>query len=171
MACVAFCTTWRPERGDRNWSNRPQSASYARAAVHFDTNWPIPTCSFCHSAIFHLNTPLYKFCTQRMRIWRSPLAGIKVTACATNLGRILRRSPTRGAFSHGAGSAAILGIKAKDKLARLGCAPYRAERQIISWPLGPCHKGGHMKQRQMITGPTTERSLRRRAACHSRSKR
>ena len=38
-------------------STRPQSASEARAAVHFERNWPIPTHTFCYIAIFHPTTP------------------------------------------------------------------------------------------------------------------
>ena len=42
-------------RDSRIW--RPELIDSARAAVPFDRNWPIPTHTFCHSAIFHPNTP------------------------------------------------------------------------------------------------------------------
>ena len=45
------------EYGDRNWSNRPQSASDARADDDGRPNRPTPTHKFCHSAIFHPITP------------------------------------------------------------------------------------------------------------------
>ena len=45
------------EYGDRNWSNRPQSASDARADDDGRSNRPTPTHRFCHSAIFHPITP------------------------------------------------------------------------------------------------------------------
>ena len=53
------CASWFKKNGDRNWSNLPQSTSDARAAVHFNRNWSIfiPAHTFCHSAIFHKNTP------------------------------------------------------------------------------------------------------------------
>ena len=44
---------WRPELID----SAAERKRRAHAAVHFDRNWPIPTHTFCHSAIFHLNTP------------------------------------------------------------------------------------------------------------------
>ena len=47
------------EYGDRNWLNRPQSASDARARADDDrrSNRPVPTHRFCHSAIFRPITP------------------------------------------------------------------------------------------------------------------
>ena len=45
------------EYGDRNWSNRPQSASDARADDDGRPNRPTPPHRFCHSAIFHPITP------------------------------------------------------------------------------------------------------------------
>ena len=58
VVCAAICASIViQEYGDRNWLALPQSASDARAAVHFDRNWPISTHTFCHSAIFHPNTP------------------------------------------------------------------------------------------------------------------
>ena len=45
------------EYGDRNWLNRPQSASDARADNDRRSNRPTPTHRFCHSAIFRPITP------------------------------------------------------------------------------------------------------------------
>ena len=45
------------EYGDRNWLNRPQSASDARAVDDRRSNRPTPTHRFCHSAIFRPITP------------------------------------------------------------------------------------------------------------------
>ena len=45
------------EYGDRNWLNRPQSASDARADDDRRWNRPTPTQGFCHSAIFRPITP------------------------------------------------------------------------------------------------------------------
>ena len=45
------------EYGDRNWLNRPQSASDARADDDRRANRPTPTHRLCHSAIFRPITP------------------------------------------------------------------------------------------------------------------
>ena len=45
------------EYGDRNWLDRPQSASDARADDDRRSNRPTPTHRFCHSAIFRPITP------------------------------------------------------------------------------------------------------------------
>ena len=45
------------EYGDRNWLNRPQSASDARADDDWRSNRPTPTHRFCHSARFRPITP------------------------------------------------------------------------------------------------------------------
>ena len=60
VICTALCASWRLEYGDRNWSNRPQSASNARADDDRRSNRPTPTHKFSHSAIFHPITP-YNF--------------------------------------------------------------------------------------------------------------
>ena len=52
-----LCASWRQEYGDRNWSNRLQSARDARWDDDGRSNRPTLTHRFYHSAIFHPITP------------------------------------------------------------------------------------------------------------------